>query len=329
MGVGIASMHYTGMAAMQMPATISYDPLLFTLSILIAIVASIVALWLAFHFGIASDTGGRMQWAKGGSALVMGAAIVGMHYTGMAAANFVPTGEATTEMVSGIDTFALGFDIGIVTLMILGIALASSIVDRKFSAKSAKLTESERRFESLFRNNPDGVFSFDTEGRLLVVNISAEKITGYSTDELRRMTLAELVATEEDLKTFTEYFKRAVGGEPQNYEVAITNKSGNRRDLSVVTFPIIMAGKAGGVYALVRDVTERKQAEEARSQLAAIVESSDDAIFGRTLDGTITSWNRGAEKLFGYTAEEAVGQTVSIILPPDRRDEMTQILERV
>src|ERR671917_1686347 len=140
MGVGIASMHYTGMAAMQMPATISYDPLLFTLSVLIAIVASIAALWLAFRFSTASNAGGRWRWAKGGSALVMGAAIVGMHYTGMAAANFVSTG--TAGVGSGIDTTALGFGIGIVTLMILGIALVSSIVDRMFSAKSAKLTES-------------------------------------------------------------------------------------------------------------------------------------------------------------------------------------------
>src|SRR3989337_1100072 len=98
MGIGIASMHYTGMAAVQVPGTISYDPFLFMLSVLIAIVASIAALWLAFKFSIASNTGGRWRWTKGGSALVMGAAIVGMHYTGMAAANFVPTGEATTEM---------------------------------------------------------------------------------------------------------------------------------------------------------------------------------------------------------------------------------------
>lgn len=90
MGVGIASMHYTGMAAMQMAASVSYDPFLFALSVLIAIVASIAALYLFFHLNRKDIR--RVRWLKGGSALVMGAAIVGMHYTGMAAAIFTPTG---------------------------------------------------------------------------------------------------------------------------------------------------------------------------------------------------------------------------------------------
>jgi len=161
MGVGIAAMHYTGMAAMRMPATISYDPFLFALSVVIAIIASMAALWLAFKFSVANNTGGEWRWLKGGSALVMGAAIVGMHYTGMAAANFVRTDEGMAGMSSGINTLALGFGIGITTLMILGLALVSSIVDRRFSAQAKKLERSERRYESLFKHNPDGVYSLD------------------------------------------------------------------------------------------------------------------------------------------------------------------------
>lgn len=79
----------------------------------------------------------------------------------------------------------------------------------------------------------------------------------------------------------------------------------------------------------VHDITERKHAEESISHLAAIVDSSDDAIIGRTLDGVITSWNRGAENLYGYSAEEAKGKPISILFPPNRRDELVQILERV
>jgi PAS domain S-box-containing protein len=77
------------------------------------------------------------------------------------------------------------------------------------------------------------------------------------------------------------------------------------------------------------DITERKQAEEVRTYLAAIVESSDDAIIGRTLDGVVVSWNPGAEKIYGYKAEEMVGQPISLLVPPDRPDEITQILERL
>ena len=77
------------------------------------------------------------------------------------------------------------------------------------------------------------------------------------------------------------------------------------------------------------DITERKRGEEQRSRLASIVESSEDAIFSKDLDGTITSWNSGAEKLFGYTAEEIIGQPLSLLLPPERLDEFPQILQRI
>jgi PAS domain S-box-containing protein len=84
----------------------------------------------------------------------------------------------------------------------------------------------------------------------------------------------------------------------------------------------------GGVNVLV-DLTERAIADEAAQRLAAIVESSDDAIVAKDLSGTIISWNKGAERLFGYTSEEAIGQPVLILIPPDRRDEEPEILRRI
>ena len=78
-----------------------------------------------------------------------------------------------------------------------------------------------------------------------------------------------------------------------------------------------------------RDITEAKRAEEAQNRLAAIVESSDDAIVSKGLDGIITSWNKAAERIFGYTANEAIGQHITLIIPPDRRDEENNILARI
>ena len=84
-----------------------------------------------------------------------------------------------------------------------------------------------------------------------------------------------------------------------------------------------------GAVLVFRDVTERKRAEEARARLAAIVESSDDAIVSKTLDGIIRSWNAGAERLFGYSTQEAIGQPITLIIPPERQDEERAILARL
>jgi PAS domain S-box-containing protein len=88
-------------------------------------------------------------------------------------------------------------------------------------------------------------------------------------------------------------------------------------------------GQALRMLGIVQDICERKQGEETRSRLAAIVESSDDAIVGKTLEGTIVNWNAGAEKIYGYSAAQVVGRSVSILSPADRPDEVQRILDRI
>ena len=88
-------------------------------------------------------------------------------------------------------------------------------------------------------------------------------------------------------------------------------------------------GRIVGAINVFRDMTEWKVTEQASLRLAAIVESSEDAIISKDLNAIITSWNQAAEKLFGYTAEEAVGKSITILIPPDRRDEGPAILERI
>jgi PAS domain S-box-containing protein len=88
-------------------------------------------------------------------------------------------------------------------------------------------------------------------------------------------------------------------------------------------------GRLVGAVLVFRDITEPRRAEEARTRLAAIVESSEDAIIGQTLDGIITSWNQGAERLYGYTAAEMVGQSLARLIPPDLSDDLPQILEQL
>jgi len=137
MGSGIAAMHYTGMGAMRLSATTHWNSLLILASIAIAIGVSGVALWLAFRFGHA--TLAPWTWRKAGSALVMGAAIPSMHYTGMAAASFtasagaVDVGETVSASVLGAYAVSAG------TLLVLLVAIATSVVDRRFAAQAAAL----------------------------------------------------------------------------------------------------------------------------------------------------------------------------------------------
>ncbi len=88
-------------------------------------------------------------------------------------------------------------------------------------------------------------------------------------------------------------------------------------------------GPIRGTVLVFRDITERRHAEQASQLLSAIVESSDDAIISKDLNGVVTSWNKGAEQMFGYSPEEMIGQPISVLAPADREDEMPRILERI
>lgn len=138
MGPSIAGMHYTGMAAMQMTPGISYDPLLFTLSIVIAVVASGAALWIAFRLRQQSS---RVRLLRLGAAVVMGLAIVGMHYTGMAAAEF-PLGSVCGAARDGAHPDWLAMVIVIVTIAVLAITLIISMLDLRMESRTAVLANS-------------------------------------------------------------------------------------------------------------------------------------------------------------------------------------------
>ncbi len=141
MGSGIAAMHYTGMAALLMMPGIVYDPLWLGLSILIAVIASGAALWIAFRLRHGSR---RIVLVRAGAALVMGCAIVGMHYTGMAAAQF-PLGSFCGAAGRGIDNGWLAVLVIVITLAVIAIALIVSVLDSRLEARTSVLATSLAR----------------------------------------------------------------------------------------------------------------------------------------------------------------------------------------
>src|ERR1700726_3192630 len=168
----------------------------------------------------------------------------------------------------------------------------TGVRQRKASEENAiGLRASERRFRALLENSWIGITMLSAEATILYINQNVTRILGFGVEELVGQN-AFTVIHPDDVQSVREAFARL-------------SKS-----------PAL-------------DITERKRAEERIRELGAIVESSDDAIFGRTLDGLITSWNKGAEKIYGYAENEVIGQPVSILVPVDRQDEAPEILGRV
>jgi PAS domain S-box-containing protein len=181
----------------------------------------------------------------------------------------------------------------------------------------------------------DGVISTDAEGRVTFMNSVAEALTGWSQAEAMGRPLPDVfhIINERTRQPVENPILRALGEGTivglANHTVLIA-RDGTERPIDDSAAP--MRGETGapiGAVLVFRDVTERKRAAEVQARLAAIVESSDDAIISKTLDGVIRSWNSGAERLFGYSHQEAVGQSITLIIPPERQGEEHVILERL
>jgi PAS domain S-box-containing protein len=195
-----------------------------------------------------------------------------------------------------------------------------------------ELRESERRARSIISTSHDAFVAIDEAGVITDWNPQAENTFGWSRKEALGKTLAETLiprrhrtAHIRGLKRFLSTGKNRVLN--RRIELSAMHRDGHEFPVELTISPVQM-GDSYIFNAFIRDITERKQTEEIRSRLAAIVESSDDAIVGTTLEGVITSWNAGAERLYGLEAADAIGRKISFLVPPDRLTEVRSILER-
>src|SRR5215467_7639293 len=196
-------------------------------------------------------------------------------------------------------------------------------------ATREQLEMSRARYFDLYDLSPVGYFTLSKKGLILEANLTATTLLGVSRSELSMQRFTRFIL-KDDQDIF--YFLRGKlfhTGQTQGCELRLTRKDG-----TPIWVQLEAAGGLGDSAAhswrvVAHDITDRKRAEELRSHLAAIVEFSDDAIIGKTLDGTIVSWNSGAERLYGYNAKEMVGQPISLLVPPDRPYEIPRIMERL
>jgi PAS domain S-box-containing protein len=191
------------------------------------------------------------------------------------------------------------------------------------------LRTSETRYRRLLETAQDGILILDAAtGAITDVNPFLLEMLGYSREECLGKRLWEL-GPFKDVEASRAAFQELQKIEYSRYEdLPLETRDGRLIDVEFVSNAYQVDGERV-IQCNICDITRRKRAEESRVLLAAIVESSGDAILGVKFDGTISTWNKGAETLYGYTPEEAMGHNVSLIVPEDRIDEIMGVLGRV
>jgi PAS domain S-box-containing protein len=288
MGTGICAMHYSGMSAIQIIPMIVYDPVLVAASVVIAVVASFAALWLAFN--LRSGRSWQLMIGRLVAALIMGAAISGMHYTGMAASRF----SSGAFCVGGLplDNQWLSLVVGLIAVALLAITLITTVFDAhlqsQISAQSQRLQElntelqlqaaksriSEERLRQIADNLPamiaywdrDGICRFANQAHFNRLGLTPEQLVGKSLDEVFGPALADKPHL---LESRRDRITAALRGERQLFDQTDVDADDTVRHSQCEYLPHWVGGQVMGFYALIVDITQRKIAESRLAQQEA------------------------------------------------------------
>ncbi|WP_052476479.1 MHYT domain-containing protein [Cohnella kolymensis] len=258
----VVSAHYTGMQSMHTPIQINYSPVFVVLSVFIALMLSAASLYIPFKYRT-KRLEGIPSAIKAAGSLVMGILVPAMHYTAMAGTYF--NGEIVSHPAGElkvIDSSNLAQMVGGGTLFILAAILTALFMDRQRVLRTAAFNE--RRYMSLFEHSPDMVICYDpADNRILSANPAAYLVTGYSAEEMAKMTWREIICDDQEMsRVKSQYEQENRAANIHKIECYIRHKQGNRVVLSSTMFPLTVEDKLF-IYAIARDITDQKNAETA------------------------------------------------------------------
>ena len=201
----------------------------------------------------------------------------------------------------------------------------------EMSRKPNLMTEAAKNFlAAIVASSDDAIISKDLNGIILSWNEGARRIFGYEADEIVGQPILRLIPPELHHEEDFILSKIRSGERLEHFETTRVRKNGEKFPISVTISPIKDdSGTIVGASKIARDITDRRRGEESRSRLAAIVDSAEDAIISKDLDGMITSWNNGAQRLFGYEEKEMIGQSILRLIPENLHYEEEEILRKL
>lgn len=299
MGLGIAAMHYTGMAAMQMEPKPQYDPVVLGLSVIIAIGASFAALAICFRLRSQATLSALKQRMI--ASLVMGTAIVGMHYTGMAATIF-PSHAETIVAPSSVDNAWLAIAVATFALLLFATAMFLALLDTlviQHDLRAGVLERSERRFRRVLQNSYDAFVSMGEDGLVKVWNDRSVELFGWRREEAVGRELADLIippSQREAHRAGMARFRTTGEGRVLNKRLELTarNRAGGEFPVEI-TIGVTESGENKEFFAFLRDISQRKATEKElhhRAQHDALTSLPNRTLFADRLSQSIARAKR-------------------------------------
>ena len=182
----------------------------------------------------------------------------------------------------------------------------------------------------LVESSDDAIIGMTRNSVITTWNQAAQRLYGYTAGEVIGKKGSFLIPQDRLGELEAVQTRAATTAKGQEYETKRVHKDGRIVDVAIIVSPIQdLGGALVGISARSRDITERKRTDSVIAEMAAIVDSSNDAIIGKTLQGVITTWNRGAENVYGYTAQEVIGRSIAFLLPSGRPDEVRDLIARM